>query len=247
MKNKKSKVLKCSFRLSFAKVKARELMLADENYIKLLLAIIITVANSMVPYILLNMIYGIITPVSYFIILTLSEIFIIANMLYGIMKMVIRMSDGEETELADLFCGFASIKNVAVSLLSAVLIILPLCVPVIMSFAVAMVLQAFSALETVNGLIAVGIIIIFITPAIYLTCRMMPAYYFICGGNGIKYSFSKAFYITKRRARKIFAFGIKFLLLTALSFFAVLLPFLFYILPHTLCTYCVGIKTLCEK
>ena len=107
MTRRKKRISRCRL----IKAKAKELMLAGENHINIILALIAVSSSAVAPVIICSMLYDQLGEVLYTVLLLSMEFFLISPMVYALIGMVMAMTRGEKVAFSKVFSPYGSVKE----------------------------------------------------------------------------------------------------------------------------------------
>lgn len=237
--------------MRFVKSEAKELMLAGENHLLLIFSILIVGVTAVVPQYLFGLIY-MFFPYAFVDKLLLALTCILeAPFVYGLLRIAMRISNGERCTLADLFEAYSSIGEFWRSLVLVASVILVSCIE---TFAIALPIAVANVLKSsattselaatvikIVGVVAVGIVLL------WFNSRILPFPMLYAKGSGIFGAIGRSLRITKKRSFDVLCLQFSLLPLVAVSVIAVLVPLIIYTLPYLICIYAIGVNELCEN
>lgn len=239
-----TKSFKSSCRL--IKAKAKELMLAGENHINILLGLITVSSVAVAPILICSMLYDQLGDMLYILVLLTMELFLVLPMVFALIGMTRDMSKGERVPFSKIFLPYASIKgylrSFAMSLATTVVLVMIIVGVSVVSMSVSSFFEEGSKMvETAIG-VTIGLAVTTLSVLLALRLAAMPA--FLADGNGFWRSTKLSFSITRKKSLRMLGLMISFIPLTAISVFAVCVPLYVYTLPYLLCVYSVGVDKM---
>ncbi len=231
------------------KAKAKELMLAGENHLNIILALITVSSAAVAPVLICSMLYGQLGEVLYTLLLLSMELFLVSPMVFALLGMVRAMAKGERSPFSVVFSPYGSIKeylkSLMMSLISAILLLM-------MIFGVAMLVGTAASLfnkemAVVEAVLSAFVGLIITVLSVLLTFRLMVVPALVSDGVGLLRSVKRSFAATKRKGFRMLYLMLGLFPLTLISIIAVCVPLYVYTLPYLLCVYSVGVDALMKN
>lgn len=231
-------------RIKNVRVRARELLFSDGNYIALVLALFISLATVMLCYLLAALVseftFDWVSPVMLF----LLGFFVCAPMVMGTVRVAVALYSGGENPLAEVFFAFSSYKTYLKTLVLVLLqgvkmfavIGLPLSAYVTVSETLAWYLPSLTLMwRLIAAAMALGLFILLdrLTARFYGTLF----YAFADGGVSVIGAIRKSFKNCKGSFRMTLTYKLTAWIFILLSAIPVCIPLIFYTVPYLLSRY----------
>ena len=222
--------------------KAKELLFADENYITLILSVIIFALAAVLPFIAYYMAHGLVDGPWLTITFAALEILTAAPLFFGVIRIAGLASKKADMGLLDIFFAFDSAKNyfriLLLILVSIVRITTPLSIGYIVSY------LAVNLLGAPSEVIGLGMILSFVL-FLPLNVRLYAVNFLVAAdGEGIVRSIRKSWEYTCKNIMFLLAYSIKMLPLLIVSVAAICVPLVIYTIPFLLCAYSISCRKL---
>ncbi len=228
--------------------KARELLFADENYITLILTVIIFAVALILPLIAYYIAYGSVNE-NYLILAFLSmEIFLAFPLLFGIVRIAGLASKKADVELMDVFYAFGSVKKyfkvIFLGFIQAFKHLTPISLGCILAHLVIYIFKIRSDLS-------IGVIIVFALTVYALFLPLISKLYAVnlltmADDVGVIKAIKLSWGYTRENVRFLIVFSTKMIPILIISIAAICVPLVIYTMPFLFCAYAVNCRKLIQ-
>ncbi len=226
--------------------KAKELLLADENYITLIFANIIFTFALALPLIAFYMLYGFINENYLILTFLLIEIFFAFPIFWGIIRITGSALKKSDEGLIGVFYAFASIRNylkvIFLGFIQTFKHLTPVSIGCVLAHLVIYACKIPSDLSIwviVAFVFAVYALFLPIIGRLYVVNHLAVA-----DDIGVIKSIKLSWGYTRKNLRFLIAFSLKMIPLLIVSIAAVCVPLVIYTMPFLFCTYAVNCRKL---
>ena len=229
-------------RTRLIKAKAKELLLADENYITLIFANIVSAFAVVLPFIAYYILYGFIDENYLILAFLMIEIFFSFPVSFGMIRVAGLAQKKSDAELVCVFHSFVSIKNYFKVIILGFIQIFKHLIPILLGSVLA---HLIVYLCKIPGDLSIWVIIAFVLVIYGLFLPLIGRFYLVNFlavaddmriGKAIKLSWG----YTRKNVRFLIAFSLKMIPLLIVSIAAICVPLVIYTVPFLFCTYAVS-------
>ena len=228
------------------RAKAKELLFADENYITLILAVIIFAFAGVLPFVAYYMIYGFVDEPYLTIAFVAVEILTAAPLFFGLIRIAGLASKKADMGLIDIFFAFDSAKSYLRILLLTLVSILRITTPLSIGFILArLTISMFNITGMLSMVSTVVLMILVYALFLPLNIRLYAVNFLVAAdGEEIASSIRRSWEYTSKNTVLLLAYSIKMLPLLIASVAAICVPLVIYTIPFLLCAYSISCRKL---
>ena len=228
--------------------KAKELLFADQNYITLILAVIVFALALILPLIAYYIAYGLVNENYLILFFLLIEFFVTFPLVFGIVRMVGLASEKFDMGLAEVFYAFGSAKKYFRVIFLGFIQIFKHLTPISLGCILAhLVIYVFK----IRSDISIWVIIAFAVAVYALFLPLVSKFYAVnllatADDLGVIKSVRLSWSYTRKNIRFLIAFSIKTIPLLIVSIAAICVPLVIYTMPFLFCAYAVNCRKLIQ-
>ena len=227
--------------------KARELLFADENYITLILTIIVFAVVFMLPLIV-YLAYGSVNENSLILAFWLMEFFLAFPLLFGIVRIVGLASKKADIKLMDVFYAFVSVRKYFKVIFLGFIQIFKHLTPISIGYILAhLVVYIFK----IRSDLSIWVVIVFALTVYALFLPLISKLYTVnlltmADDVGVIRAIKLSWSYTRKNVLFLIAFSTKTIPLIMISIAAICVPLVIYTIPFLFCAYAVNCRKLIQ-
>ena len=222
--------------------KAKELLFADENYITLILAVIIFALAGVLPIVALYMVSELVDRTILAVGFLAVEILTVAPLFFGLIRIAGLASKKADMGLLDIFFAFDSVKNYLRILLLTLVSILRITTPLAIGYIVSYL--AVNFLGAPSWVMVAGMTVLFVL-FLPLNIRLYAVDFLVAAdGDGVFRAIKVSWEYTRKNKKFLILYSIENLPLLIASVAAICVPLVIYTIPFLLCAYSISCRKL---
>ena len=226
--------------------KAKELLFADENYVTLILSVIIFALAGVLPIVALYMMSELVDQTILSVGFLAVEILTVAPLFFGLIRISGLASKKADMGLLDIFFAFDSVKNYLRILLLTLVSILRITTPLSIGFILArLAISTFNITGMLSMISTVVLMLLVYALFLPLNIRLYAVNFLVAAdGEKIASSIRRSWEYTSKSTVFLLAYSIKMLPLLIASVAAICVPLVIYTIPFLLCAYSISCRKL---